>query len=95
MPKPKNNLAAKEANLNPELVEPALQEDATQIEPSEPEEKTLVKAIMKKDYSFQISMPSRADIYVTINLKQGQAVTDAHILSALAQTDTSFDPIYE
>lgn len=58
-------------------------------------EPKVVSALMKKDYSFQRSMPSRQDIYVTINLKKNQVITDHETLQALLKTDAQVNYTYE
>lgn len=72
----------------------ALEEEFNKVEENITEKK-LVRATIKRDCSFQMGMPSRADIYVTINLRVGDVVTDPSILSALLNTDAKFDPVYE
>jgi len=84
-------------DLNPDLENESANQLSKTEEKKAPKKKakTLKSALIKKDFAFQIGMGGRSDIYVTINLKKDQIVTDLPTLQALSETDANVEYFYE
>lgn len=78
---------AKKADIE-KVIEPEIAE-----QPEEIEEPALNYTALRmlRDFSFQMGMPARPYIFVTINLKEGQVVTDQSFFPYITEHDNFYD----